>query len=275
VQIARRYREETPDVEVRRRHYEPYVVELQRIFPALRELFPNLPEPPAETEEGQFLLFDAFTAFARSVAQETPLVFVLDDLHWADGATLGLLTHLAREIGRARILVCGTYRDTDLDRRHPLAQALADLGREDLFSRVSLRGLSLEETEEYVRQTASGEPALELVARIYEETEGNPFFLSEVVNLMTEEGSFVADSVSDIAVPEGVRQALGRRLDRLSEEANELLTVLAVVGRDFEHALLQALSSHDDLSTLRLLEEALRARVLEEVARVAIGSPTH
>ncbi len=134
-----------------------------------------------------------------------------------------------------------------------------------LFSRISLRGLSLAETEEYLRQAANVEPARELVARIYEETEGNPFFLSEVVNLMTEEGSFAKDSVSDIAVPEGVRQALGRRLDRLSEEANELLTVLAVAGRDFEHALVQALSGHDDATTLRLLEEALRARVLEEV----------
>jgi transposase-like protein len=199
------------------------------------------------------------------VAVETPLVLVLDDLHWADGATLGLLTHLAREIGRARILVCGTYRDTDLDRRHPLAQALADLGREDLFSRISLRGLSLAETDEYVRQTANVEPGRGLVERIYEETEGNPFFLSEVVNLMTEEGGFSKASVSDIAVPEGVRQALGRRLDRLSEEANELLTVLAVAGRDFDHALVQALSGHDDAITLQLLEQALRARVLEEV----------
>jgi tetratricopeptide (TPR) repeat protein len=265
VQVARAYREETPDAEVRRRQYEPYAVELQRIFPALRDLFPTLPEPPAESEEGQFRLFDAFSAFARSVAQETPLVFVLDDLHWADGATLGLLTHLARELARARILVCGTYRDTDLDRRHPLATALADLGREDLFSRISLRGLSLTETEEYLRQAAHVEPARELVARIYEETEGNPFFLSEVVNLMTEEGSFAKDSVSDIAVPEGVRQALGRRLDRLSGQANELLTVLAVAGRDFEHSLVQSLSAQDEGTTLRLLEEALRARVLEEV----------
>jgi tetratricopeptide (TPR) repeat protein len=264
VQVARAYRDDTPE-DVRRKQYEPYAAELQRIFPGLRDLFPNLPEPSAETEEGQFRLFDAFSAFARSVAVETPLVLVLDDLHWADGATLGLLTHLARELARARILVVGTYRDTDLDRRHPLATALAELGREDLFSRISLRGLSLAETEEYLRQAANVEPARELVARIFEETEGNPFFLSEVVNLMTEEGSFAADSVSDIAVPEGVRQALGRRLDRLSEDANELLTVLAVAGRDFEHALVQSLSTHDDATTLHLLEEALRARVLEEV----------
>ena len=263
VQVARAYREETPDADVRRRQYEPYAAELQRIFPALRELFPNLPEPPAETEEGQFRLFDAFSAFARSVAVETPLVFVLDDLHWADRATLALLTHLARELGRARILVCGTYRDTDLDRRHPLAQALAELSREDLFTRIPLRGLSLKETADYVRRAANVEPPRELVTRIFEETEGNPFFLAEVVNLMTQEGT-LASTARDVQIPEGVRQALGRRLDRLSDDANALLTTLAVAGRDFEHALVRALSPHDDATTLQLVEEALRARVLEE-----------
>ena len=83
---------------------------------------------------------------------------VLDDLHWADGATLALLTHLTRELGRARILVLGTYRDTDLDRRHPLSTALADLNREDLFTRIPLRGLTLEETAAYIRRTADVDP---------------------------------------------------------------------------------------------------------------------
>ena len=188
---------------------------------------------------------------------------VLDDLHWADSATLALLTHLTRELGRARMLVLGTYRDTDLDRRHPLSTALADLNREDLFTRIPLRGLSLAETEAYIRRTADVTPAPALVQRIHDETEGNPFFLAEVVNLMAEEGTLSAP-LADVQIPEGVRQALGRRLDRLSEEANALLTTLAVVGREFDHALVLALSPHDDVTTLRLVEEALRARVLEE-----------
>ena len=107
---------------MRRRQYQPYAVELQRIFPALRDLFPNLPEPAdADSEGGQFRLYDALSSFLRAVATETPLVVVLDDLHWADSATLAMLTHLTRELGRARMLVLGTYRDTDLDRRHPLS----------------------------------------------------------------------------------------------------------------------------------------------------------
>jgi hypothetical protein len=265
MQAARDYRAQTPEEDIRRRQYQPYAVELQRIFPALRDLFPNLPESTdADSEGGQFRLYDALTSFLISVATETPLVVVLDDLHWADAATLALLTHLTRELGRARILVLGTYRDTDLDRRHPLSQALAELNREDLFTRIPLRGLSLAESNAYIRRTADVNPAPSLVQRIHDETEGNPFFLAEVVNLMAEEGTLSAP-LADVQIPEGVRQALGRRLDRLSEEANALLTTLAVVGREFDHVLVLALAPDDDVTTLRLVEEALRARVLEEL----------
>ncbi len=207
------------------------------------------------------------SGFLHGVSERTPSVVVLDDLHWADRPTLQLLAHLARKIGRARIVVVGTYRDTDLDRRHPLSEALVEMNREDLFSRVGLRGLSESEVGDYVAGTAGIEPNRALARRIFEETEGNPFFLSEVVRLMTEEGTISATSVSDVALPEGVRQALVRRLDRLSEEANAMLSTLAVVGRECEHALLGALSGHDADATLQLLEEALGARVLEELGQ--------
>ena len=262
---ARAYRDQNSD-EVRRGELEPYAVELQRIF-NLRALFPALPEPPpADSEEGQFQLFDAMSGFLRGVSERVPLVVVLDDLHWADRATLQLLTHLARDLSRSRILVMGTYRDTDLDRRHPLSQALADMNREDLFLRLPLRGLGEPEVRDYITRAAGVEPSRELVRRVFEETEGNPFFLSEVVNLMAQEGTLTATSVTDVAIPEGVRQALGRRLDRLSEATNALLTTLAVAGREFDHGLVRALGGHDEQASLLLVEEALRARVLEEMS---------
>src|SRR5688572_10359489 len=263
-QVARAYRDQTPD-DVRRAQYEPYAVDLQRIFPNLRTLFPNLPEPPpVDSEEAQFQLFDALSSFFRAVSVETPLVLVLDDLHWADRSTLRMLTHLAREVGMSRLLVTGTYRDTDLDRAHPLSQALAELNREDLFTRILLRGLTEPETAAYIRDTAQADPPADLVRRVHAETEGNPFFLSEVVRLMAEEGAFSMGATSEIRIPEGVKEALGRRLDKLSAEANELLSVAAVVGRECTYALLSALTDFDDDVLLGLIEEALRARVLEE-----------
>ncbi len=195
VQAVSNYRDQTEE-EVRRRQYEPYAVELQRILPGLRDIFPNLPEPPnADAEGAQFRLYDALASFLRAVSQETPLVIVLDDLHWADSAMLAMLTHLTRELGRSHILVVGTYRDTDLN-------------REDLFTRIPLRGLTLPETTAYISRTTGVTTAPAMAQRIHEETEGNPFFLAEVVNLMAEEGTLSAP-LADVQIPEGC----GRRWD--------------------------------------------------------------
>ena len=273
-QVGRAYRDQTAE-EIRRKEWQPYAVDLQRLFPALRDLFPDLPEPPpVEDESAQFRLFDAFSAFLRSVAEQQPLLIVLDDLHWADGPTLAMLTHLAKDIARARILVIGTYRDTDLDRQHPLSRTLGELNRESLFTRINLRGLTQDEVGEYIRTTAQIVPPPGLVQRVHEETEGNAFFLSEVVNLMTQEGTLTS-TTGDVRIPEGVKEALGRRLDRLSPEANGLLSLAAVIGREFEHDQLVVVAEKGDDEVLRLMEEALAARVLEETGQVGRYRFTH
>ena len=138
------------------------------------------------------------------------------------------------------------------------------MNREQLFERVPLRPLSRDEVQSYIHIAANAEPARELVDRIYEETEGNPFFLSAVVDLMAEEGTLARGYIGTIAIPEGVSAALGRRLDRLSRECNDLLRVAAVAGRDFSHELLAAVSDAGDEALLDLVDEALEARVIEE-----------
>ncbi len=234
----------------------------------LARIFPEVAVEPApaldDAEAAQFRLFDAYSGFIAAITQQRPLLVVLDDLHWSDKPSLLLLQHLARSLSRLRLLVVGTYRDTDLVRTHPLSEALAALNRETGLERITLRGLTANEVGSYIRATAQIEPPSALIAHIHEETEGNPFFLSEVVNLMTEEGSLTADSVSDIAVPDGVREALGRRLDRLSDEASELLKVAAVAGREFRYEDLAALGDHEEEALFELLEESLSARVVEE-----------
>jgi hypothetical protein len=207
----------------------------------------------------------------RAASDDVPLVVVLDDLHWADGPTLRMLTHVAREIARSRLLVVGTYRDTDLDRTHPLTRALADLNREQLFQRIPLRGLTRSEVEAYLQSATGSRLSSALVQRVYEETEGNPFFLAEFVNLMVQEDG-LGDSTT---VPEGVREALGRRLDHLSAECNELLGVAAVAGREFGYDLLARLADYGDESLLRLIEEALEARVIEEASEPGRYRFTH
>jgi len=245
------------------------------IFPWVRQQDGYVePEPLADPEAVQFRLFDAFLTFVRAMSGQVPLLILLDDLHWADKPSLLLLQHVARELSRMRVLVVCTYRDTDLSRTHPLSETLARLNREAGFDRIVLRGLSREEVAAYIRTAASVEPKRELIDRIFEETEGNPFFLSEVVNLLAQEGK-LTESVSDIAIPDGVREALGRRLDRISDEANELLQTAAVVGREFNYEMLSLTGERGDNELLRLVEEALEARVIEEADRPGRYRFTH
>jgi len=249
--------------------------ELIRLFPWLRQGM-NLadPEQLADPEAAQFRLLDAYATFVRAMSNQAPLLIALDDLHWADKPSLLLLEYVARELARLRVLIVCTYRDTDLSRTHPLAEALAALNREAGFQRIVLRGLSRDEVAGYISAVANVTPKPELLDRIFEETEGNPFFLSEVVNLLTQEGK-LTESVSDIAVPDGVREALGRRLDRISEEANELLQVAAVVGREFPYETLTLLGERDEDTLLHLIEEALEARVIEEMGQPGRYRFTH
>jgi class 3 adenylate cyclase len=249
--------------------------ELVRLFPWLRQgLNVGEPEQLADPEAAQFRLFDAYATFVRAMSNRAPLLIALDDLHWADKPSLLLLEYVARELARMRVLIVCTYRDTDLSRTHPLSEALAVLNREAGFQRVVLRGLSREEVGGYISAVANLTPKPELLDRIFEETEGNPFFLSEVVNLLTQEGK-LTESVSDIAVPDGVREALGRRLDRISEEANELLQVAAVVGREFPYETLTLLGERGEDTLLGLIEEALEARVIEEMGQPGRYRFTH
>ena len=248
---------------------------LTRLFPELEQ--DGYPPPPEgiEPEIAQFQLFDAYVTFVRAIADVSPAVLILDDLHWADRPTLKLLQHLARELASMRVLIVGTYRDTDVDRTHPLSEALAELNREGAFERISLRGLSRQEVSDYIGAVQQSEPAAELARRIHEETEGNPFFLSEMVNLMAEEGTLTRDTLTDVRLPEGVREALGRRLDRLSNEANEMLKVASVVGREFAHETLSLVTEHSDDMLLGLVEEGLGGRVIEESGQPGTYRFTH
>jgi hypothetical protein len=240
--------------------------ELSRIIPWLRgQANVGEPEPITDPESARFRLFDAYASFLRAMVSRTPLVIVLDDLHWADKPTLQLLQHIARELSHLRVLIVGTYRDTDLSRTHPLSEVLASLNRDAGFLRVALKGLTRDEVDAYIHAAANVAPPARLVDKIFEETEGNPFFLSEVVNLMTQEGTLSNESVSDIVVPDGVKEALGRRLDRISEETNELLQVCAIAGREFAYDTLTLLGERGEDEILRLIEEAVGARVIEEM----------
>jgi tetratricopeptide (TPR) repeat protein len=247
--------------------------ELSLLFPVLRRTFADIPEPPAiPAEQQRTVVFNAHLDYLRRACAKSPLVLLFDDLHWADEPTLQLLLHVAPHLSSIRLLVAGTYRDVELDTQRPFARTLETLLRQRLARRLSLRRLGAGGVEQMLAAMSGSAPPASLVKVVHGETDGNPFFVEEVFQHLREEGKlFDADGrwrtdlrVEDLEVPEGVRLVIGRRLDRLGDEARRLLTAAAVVGRSFPLDLLHAigdLGSED--AVLDIVEQAERAQLLQ------------
>ena len=238
--------------------------EIAEIFPDVRNKLPNLDYAPAlEPEEARFRLFASVTHLLQKASLSKPLMMVLDDLHWADRSSLLLLEFLAREIHSTPLLVLGAYRE--VPRRHPLSATLGSLIREENFQRVQLHGLSEQEVEQLIQEASADKPSLGMSETIQQRTSGNPLFVNEIIRMMSQDG-FEPGQELTTRIPEGAKDAIGRRLSRLSEGCNQVLTTASVVGREFDFRLLARLSTHmagDPL--LEALEEALEAGVIEEL----------
>ncbi|OBJ51536.1 BTAD domain-containing putative transcriptional regulator [Mycobacterium asiaticum] len=213
---------------------------LLSLVPGLPDVLPDLASPArADPDTERYALFDAVVALLETASTASPVVLVLDDLHWAAKPTLLLLRHLLRFGDRARVQVVGTYRSTDLDRSHPLAAMLADLHRDGTADRVQLNGLDEQDVTAYVVE--AGYDDEELAHALASVTGGNPFFLIEALRHVDE-----SDGVWDQStLPQGVREAVSRRLSRLSPEANKALAAAAVVGSRFALDLVEEVIGSD------------------------------
>jgi class 3 adenylate cyclase/tetratricopeptide (TPR) repeat protein len=256
----------------------PYGGDLARLIPQLSERVPGLPEPlRAEPETERYRMFEAATRFLMTVSATTPLVLVLEDLHWAAKPTLLLLRHLIRAEWDGPMLLIATYRDTEVGRKHPLTEVLADLRRDPDIERVSLGGLDQGEVAEFL---AAAEPAFdsnsaEAAQRIHAQTEGNPFFLGQLVHHLSESGAWDRQGGRGVmevtGTPEGVREVIGRRLSHLEDQTNQVLSVAAVVGAEFDTKVLVAASGLDDESVLDGLEQSEDAGLTVSIP----GRPRH
>src|SRR5574341_2403460 len=202
-----------------------------------------------------------------------PLLLVIDDLHWADDATLLLMQHIAQRQGQMAALTVATYRDIELDVARPFARTLEALLRQRLAHRIALKPLPEAGVEAMLQALTGQPPPAALVQAIYRETEGNPFFVEEVFQHLLEQGKLLdADGrwrhdlqVGELDVPEGVRLVISRRLERVGEDCRTALTDASVVGRDFTFELLQKLSELDADTLLDAIDEAERANLIVAV----------
>jgi DNA-binding SARP family transcriptional activator/tetratricopeptide (TPR) repeat protein len=244
-----------------------YGSELSRLIPELRRRAPDLPPPAVdEPETERYRLFEAVVGLLTELSRSAPVLLVLDDLQWADRPTLLLLRHLARVTSPARVLILAAYRSTE--RGDTFNSALTELLRDRLATQLDIKGLSEPDTAELVALRARETPSRSFARALYEETEGNPFFVEEIVRHLIEAGvhagSATASELQSFGLPEGVKQVIAWRLGRLEPPAIEMLRVAAVIGRDVDAALLERVVLMAEEEFLNALEEALAAGLLVE-----------
>jgi eukaryotic-like serine/threonine-protein kinase len=250
----------------------PRAPDVARLVPELAERLGEEPEPvDSISEADRFRLFDSVVGFLTDVSRSRPLVIVLDDLHWADASSLELLRFASRQLVGTGLLLVGTYRDVELGRHHPLSGALAELTAARNARRIQLHGLDVRGVGEMIESATGTAPAPALARAVWEQTEGNPFFVGEVVRLLASEGRLdQAGSALPAAIPEGVRDVVGQRLDMLTPEANDVLKVAAIAGREFEIEVV-ALASGRELDEVDRALASARESLL--VSDDATGGP--
>jgi len=244
--------------------------QLTKLAPELEtRLGPFAKRPELPPHEERFLFFDAVAETLRALAGSRGLLVHLDDLHWADSSTLWLLAHLFRNLKEDRVLFLGCYRETELDRAHPLSKALVDWNRERLTTRISLKRFSADETRAQLAALLGQDVSAEFSTKVHRETDGNPFFVEEVLKALIEQGSIFRGAgkwersdTGELQIPQSVKEAIGHRLNRVTPACNEVLRAAAVLGKTFDFAELSAADDRSEDALLDALDEAVTAQLL-------------
>lgn len=254
--------------------------EINKLAPAVESKLGALPpSPPLSPNEDRLRLFDSVARLLQALAAERGLLLFIDDLHWADQGTLNLLHYILRRLQGARALVLAAYREVELDRTHPLAAALVEWNRERLATRLALKRLTPDDTGALLAALfGQARVSDDFAALVYRETEGNPFFIEEVMKALIEQGEIyrVGDrwerkELHELVLPQSVKEAIGRRLNRLSEPTVQVLHTAAALGKVFTFGELVAVTRtgarqenaplHED-ALLDALDEASAAQLI-------------
>ncbi len=267
--------------EVLTSHVEAHGAELSRIVPVLRQRLGTLPPlKTGEPDTERYYLYRAVVGLLEAACATQPVVILLDDIQWADTASVELLRHLVKHTEGARLLILGTYRDAELTNSHPLVQTLGALRREQRVSRIDLKGLEDHDVVAFFEASAGhelSEAGVGLAHAVYRETDGNPFFVAEVVRHLGESGAVVLDEqgrwvtngdFDETALPNSVREVVSARVSRVGDKATRVLSLAAVIGRNFDVDLLAQVTDIDPDELLDLLDTAAAAALVREVHSV-------
>jgi len=233
--------------------------ELTRLVP---ELGTSPFQPPASSDphqsERQTILFHAIATFLHHFASRTPLLIVLEDLHWATDSMLAAIHYLVRQMVKMHALSIGTFRSEEVVEKPTLTAMAAELGRDGLAQFLTLERLSLDAISELVRRTTQDQAGL--AQRLYAHTEGNAFFAIETLRALAE----APLPAGPLPVPGNVRSLIESRLRHLSAPAREWITCAAVAGRTFDFDLVCCAQGVDEDTALEAMDELLRQGFLRE-----------
>jgi class 3 adenylate cyclase/tetratricopeptide (TPR) repeat protein len=259
-------------------HVAAHGSELARLVPALSSRIPDLPPSKAtDADTERFLLFAAVVGLLSMLSGQRPVILVLEDLQWADKGSLLLLRHLAAAEQSMRLLVLGTFRDNELSQASALRETLGALREHGNAHRVVLSGLNDLGVIAYMEAAAGRSLEAEeipLAHAVYRETDGNPFFVSEVLRHLMETGAIYQDEsgrwaahdLDRMTLPDSVREVIGGRVVRLGQHAGRVLALAAVIGRDFDLDLLAKVTGSSEDELLDTLDAATAVALIREVA---------
>jgi predicted ATPase/KaiC/GvpD/RAD55 family RecA-like ATPase len=244
-----------------------YPAEVAKLVPELKQMIRTVPESfELSPEHSRDRLFEAMSQFITNISRETPLLVILDDLQWTDESSLLLLHYLARGTYKEPLFLLGAYRDTDVDEKHPLIPVLTELNRERLLQSVQLKRMSFDDTSEMIKQILEQDDVpREFCELVYEKTRGNPFFLEEVITSLKEEEVIYAEDnkwkikeASKIEFPETVRSVIKKRISRLGDECQSVLSVASFIGKDFTFEALCAVAGIEENKLLEMMERMFK-----------------
>jgi tetratricopeptide (TPR) repeat protein len=249
-----------------------FAPELAKLVPEVTEKLGTI--PPSEQvppQQQRPRLFQAVTGLFTNISKEAPLVLFLDDLQWADEASLELLHHVAQNTASERVMVVGAYRDLELEDQRSLSRLVAGMNRERLFHPLPLKRLGSPDVSRMVTQTFGEKVPPELGELVYGRTEGNPFFVEEVLRSLVEEEAisptekgWEARDLSQVHIPRGITAVVQDRLERLDEECRQALAMAAVIGREFGFPVLREVSGVEEDRLVDLIDRCLQARLVVE-----------
>ncbi len=236
------------------------------------------PPSTVRSDQERARLFDAVARFLAGLAAHSALLVVLEDLHWATETTLQLLHYLARRLAEHPMLLVGSYRIGEVEPQHPFHGLREQLHRQGLAVSLRLPPLSVAAVETMVaRMSGAGAATIPLARRLHRKTEGNPFFIIEIIKELFEagtlrleqgrwQGDFIRLSETDLPLPASVREVIQGRVRRLDKDSRTALQQAAVSGQEFDLELLNALRGEDEGATLEVIDALLRHRLIVEGA---------